>query len=146
MIDLKQLRKDQKITQVKLGELLSCTQNFICQYEVFRRPIPQDVYNKCVELFGKETVRKYIIKDKNNVIEIIGYPKKNREINRINELRKEIVKLNLNVPILKDADFAILNTDDCMQPRVMSNDYILLKKMNNELPIFGNIYFIRTDD
>ena len=143
MIDLKKIRKELGLTQDKLAKSLSSTQNNICQFETFKKQIPLEIYNKCIELFGEDIVKRNLIQVENYFNEL---PKNPKNANKIQELRKEIKKFNLEMPLLKEADFAILNTDDCMHPRVLSNDYILLKSMNNETPIFGNIYFIKTND
>ena len=145
MIDLKRIRKGQRLTQVKFAKLLSSSQNNICQYEKFKKQIPQEIYDKCVELFGKEIVNNHKNNSEDYFIEINRSPQIDKG-DKLTKIRKEILKFNLDLPLLKEADFAILNTDDCMHPRVLSNDYILLRKMKNEIPIFGNIYFINTHD
>lgn len=48
MIDIKQFRKDNKLSQVELAAILGCTQGFISSLERNRRPVPDEIITKLI--------------------------------------------------------------------------------------------------
>lgn len=83
MFDLKGFRKDKKITQAGLDEILQCGQAYISQIETFKRPMPPEYLDILKEKFGD--ISGYYIED---------VPKKKKE------KKVELATTNMNsIPI-----------------------------------------------
>ena len=63
-IDVRQLRKDQGLTQAELGEKMGCLQNNISFLESGNNNTSDETIAKLISLFGEETVMSYRIPDK----------------------------------------------------------------------------------
>ncbi len=67
MFDLKLFRKDKKISQTKLAEILGVGQSFISQIESGKDPMPEAFIVKLSEIYPTDNIRAY---DKNDNIDI----------------------------------------------------------------------------
>lgn len=73
MFDLKRFRKDFKLKQSELQEILGIPQSFISKIENGKEPFPQIHYDKLCDRFGGSAVKKYKTDDeKINSINIVG--------------------------------------------------------------------------
>ena len=59
MFDLKGFRKDRKLSQKQISEILGIGTSFISQIETGKDPMPGYIPDKLAEAFGKEEVEKY---------------------------------------------------------------------------------------
>lgn len=63
MFDLKLFRKDKKISQTKLAEILGVGQSFISQIESGKDPMPEAFIIKLSEIYPTDNIRSYAKKD-----------------------------------------------------------------------------------
>jgi transcriptional regulator with XRE-family HTH domain len=59
MFDLKGFRKDRKMSQKQISEILGIGTSFISQIETGKDPMPSYVPDKLADAFGKDEVEKY---------------------------------------------------------------------------------------
>ncbi len=59
MFDLKGFRKDRKLSQKQISEILGIGTSFISQIETGKDPMPSYIPDKLADAFGKEEVEKY---------------------------------------------------------------------------------------
>ena len=59
MFDLKGFRKDRKLSQKQISEILGIGTSFISQIETGKDPMPSYIPDKLAEAYGKEEVEKY---------------------------------------------------------------------------------------
>jgi transcriptional regulator with XRE-family HTH domain len=59
MFDLKGFRKDRKLSQKQISEILGIGTSFISQIETGKDPMPGYIPDKLADAFGKEEVEKY---------------------------------------------------------------------------------------
>jgi transcriptional regulator with XRE-family HTH domain len=59
MFDLKGFRKDRKMSQKQISEILGIGTSFISQIETGKDPMPSYVPDKLADAFGKEEIEKY---------------------------------------------------------------------------------------
>ena len=93
--DLKQLRKDIKLSQKALSEQLGIGQSFISQIENGKDPMPNSLISKIKEIYQLDDVSNYFITktEKNTICN----DHQNVDSKSINEFRKdlEIAKLTI---------------------------------------------------
>lgn len=61
MIDIKQFRKDNNLSQIDLAKILGCTQGFISSLERGKRPIPEGIITKLLSFPNYNT--RYLLQD-----------------------------------------------------------------------------------
>ncbi len=145
MIDIKGLRKEKGLKQSELAELLGVKHNYVTHFETGSRTLPKHLYTKFIEIFGIETLAKYITEDlKNKTIPFYDV-ESTFHLKDFKLLLNDKPKFKLTIPLMNEADIAIMNQDNCMNPRVNMNDIILLKFPISKQPVYGNIYFVITD-
>lgn len=66
MIDIKQFRKDNNLSQIDLANILGCTQGFVSSLERGKRPIPEGVITKLLSFPNYNT--RYLLQDNNKGI------------------------------------------------------------------------------
>jgi transcriptional regulator with XRE-family HTH domain len=59
MFDLKGFRKDRKMSQKQISEILGIGTSFISQIETGKDPMPGYIPDKLIDAYGKEEVEKY---------------------------------------------------------------------------------------
>ncbi len=59
MFDLKGFRKDRKLSQKQISEILGIGTSFISQIETGKDPMPSYIPDKLADAYGKEDVEKY---------------------------------------------------------------------------------------
>ena len=69
MFDLKGFRKDRKLSQKQISEVLGIGTSFISQIETGKDPMPSYVPDKLAATFGKEEVDKYFRDSSHSVVE-----------------------------------------------------------------------------
>lgn len=63
-IDIKKLRKEQKLTQKEFSSILGIAQSYLSELETGRRDISKEVWGKLVDCFGEDVILQY---KKNNI-------------------------------------------------------------------------------
>jgi len=67
-------------------------------------------------------------------------------INQINLQDNAIPTHYLEIPMLPDCDLAVMHTGDSMKPDIPSGAIVILKEVDRDAVLSGNIYLLLTDD
>lgn len=128
--DLKKFRRDFKLKQSDLQDILGITQGFISRVETGKEALPAIHYRTLCEKFGEAAVDKYLVnfeKDSNKLSHSIdndGYPKLDEPINE-----SEILKFT-NERLTEFGTFLKELANDRKEQNDMINHFI---NENNEL-------------
>ena len=112
MIDIKLFRKDNKLSQVELAEIIGCTQGFISNLEQKRRPIPDSIITKLLSTNKYNT--RYLLQDQ--------VESKKEEKNETND---EVTMSREVFNVLKNLSETVLS-----QQRTIEQMYIEKEKSN----------------
>ena len=125
MLNIKNLRADKKLKQHELALMLDFDKGYLSHIETGKREMSKELFNKFIEVFGLETVNRYLVEE----FETRTVPFYDKEsvimLRDFSLLRNEKPKYNIDVPLVCDAEFAIVNFDDSMAPYALANDIIL---------------------
>ncbi len=147
MFDLKLFRKDNKLSQKELADLLNCSQSYISALESGRKPVLDAQISILEEKFGD--IKKYIINPSpfcGNVNGIRYWADVDATGGNIAQFDDNLSarRIDIQIPEFSDCTDAINIYGDSMYPRFKSGQIIILKEWEECFISFGNAYLIIT--
>ena len=115
VFDLKRIRLEKKISQVKLAELTNYPQSFISVIERGKASAPQELIDKVVSIFGIENIDEYISE--------VANP----------NLKKKVAKRGKRDGKSADAAHVIDSAASSPEQAIVSNFLELLKKKEEKI-------------
>jgi phage repressor protein C with HTH and peptisase S24 domain len=153
MFDFKRFRKDNKLTQKQLAELLGCTNTNISMAEVNNKDLTEGQLEILLNLYG-DKVRNYILSDKlpinrdSESLLFVPLVPLSALAGKLTGFSLEGVRRQdcefITSPI-EGADFAVPVTGDSMAPEYPSGSRVLVQKVNpNSFIEWGKVYVLDT--
>lgn len=147
MFDLKLFRKDNKLSQKELADLLNCSQSYISALESGRKPVLDAQISILEKKFGgiKKYITKKLIPDGNNN-GIRYWADVDATGGNIAQFDDSLSarRIDIQIPEFSDCTDAINIYGDSMYPRFKSGQIIILKEWEECFISFGNAYLIIT--
>ncbi|SBW05603.1 XRE family transcriptional regulator [uncultured Dysgonomonas sp.] len=166
MLDLKQFRKENKITQIQLAEYLSVTQGFISQIEKGVSQLPEIYISKILEEGIYKLPENYSINDRKDLLSIGEYKIPNdgtyrliplinsdavggmHKMNDISLADPEFIKGYIPFTDALEEDLCIPVTSDSMIPTCPPGCVVQIRQVEDWREYFGygNLFVIQLKD
>ena len=131
------LRKEKNLTQTELAKLLKLTKQTIIKYEAEKTPIPIEVLTKIslyfnfpIEAFFSDKYKEKI-KNETNLKSIPIIPIVYSDMtDNLDNIPFVIDWYEFPISLAKNADYATIQDNDSMEPKIYEDDLILIERMD----------------
>lgn len=131
------LRKEKNLTQTELAKLLKLTKQTIIKYEAEKTPIPIEVLTKIslyfnfpIEAFFSDKYKEKI-KNETNLKSIPIIPIVYSDMtDNLDNIPFVIDWYEFPISLVKNADYATIQDNDSMEPKIYEDDLILIERMD----------------
>ena len=131
------LRKEKNLTQTELDKLLKLTKQTIIKYEAEKTPIPIEVLTKIslyfnfpIEAFFSDKYKEKI-KNETNLKSIPIIPIVYSDMtDNLDNIPFVIDWYEFPISLVKNADYATIQDNDSMEPKIYEDDLILIERMD----------------